>query len=172
MVKEKLNDWIMKQKNNEILVSFFLPKTPVQVEKENNINKFNLKPFLKRGLIKCVNPESYKGRLYLLTDKAKRLLNIPVYRKQKNYEIIGWILASPKQRLVILKTLSQNTVKRTSEELRLKSKNQNPCLSRISTKNILKELIDKELVESEMGMDRRRYYWISDEGKSFISEFN
>lgn len=168
MTREKLSDWIHKTKNREILISFSSPKTPVQVEKENSIRKFNLKPFLKRRLLKCLNPESYKGRLYLLTTKAKKLLNVSTFQKRdkKDYELIGWILASPKQRYVILKTLSQNSTKRTSEEIRFKSKNQNPCLSRISTKNILKELLNKGLVESEMGEDRKRYYWVSEDGES------
>ena len=88
-----------------------------------------------------------------------------------NYDLIGWIISSPKQRAVVLKTLAQNSAKRTSEEVRLKSTNLNPCLSRISTKSILRELIEKGLVETEMGIDRKRYYWITKKGRSLTSEF-
>lgn len=169
-----LINWINRPQNNKILFSFSVPKTPTQVKNELGISKFSLKPFLKRELMECLNPEKYKGRLYILTNKARALLKmpIPVPRNKKDYALIGWILASPRQRYVVLKTLSLNSVKRTSEEIRLKSSNLNPCLSRISTKSILKELMDKELVETEMGADRRRYYWINEDGKSVASEFD
>ena len=124
--------------------------------------------------MECLNPGKHKGRLYILTNKARALLKMPspAPRNKKDYALIGWILASPRQRYVVLKTLSLNSVKRTSEEIRLKSSDLNPCLSRISTKSILKELMDKELIETEMGADRRRYYWVNEEGKSVASEFD
>ncbi len=81
------------------------------------------------------------------------------------------MISSPMQRLVVLKTLSRDSMKRTSEDIRKKSSNLNPCLSRISTKSILKELISKELVDSEMGEDRRRYYWLTEKGWSIAREF-
>ena len=70
-------------------------------------------------------------------------------------------MASPRQRLVVLKTMAAYPQKMTSEQIRIRSVKLNPCLSRISTKTILKELIQKELVETEMGNDRRRYYWLN-----------
>ena len=129
---------------------------------------------MKRGIIGCLNPEGRKGKLYVLTNKARRLLkiSIPAQKNKKDYALIGWILASPRQRYVVLKTLSLNSVGQTSEEIRIKSSNLNPCLSRISTKSILKELINKELVETEIGDDRKRYYWVNEEGKSLASEFH
>ncbi len=173
-MKQKLPDWISRLKNKQILFSFSVPKTPTQVKNELGIGKFNLKPYLKRGIIECLNPEGHKGKLYVLTNKARRLLkiSIPAQKNKKDYDLIGWILASPRQRYVVLKTLSLNLVKRTSEEIRIKSSNLNPCLSRISTKNILKELMDKELVGTEMGRDRKRYYWVNKEVKSLISELH
>ena len=39
-------------------------------------------------------------------------------------------------------------------------------------KDILKELANKKLVETEMGEDRRRYYWINEKGKSLVSDFH
>jgi len=169
---KKLIDWINRPKNNLILFTFSVPKTPTQVKNELGIDKFNLKPYLKRGIIECLNPEGHKGKLYVLTNKARRLLkiSIPAQKNKKDYDLIGWILASPRQRYVVLKTLSLNSVGRTSEEIRIKSSNLNPCLSRISTKSILKELINKGLVETEMGDDRRRYYWVNGIGKSIIED--
>lgn len=174
MREQKLTDWISRLKNKQILFSFSVPKIPTQVKNELGIDKFNLRPYLKRGLIECLNPEGHKGKLYILTNKARRLLKMPISTSgnKKDYDLIGWILASPRQRYVVLKTLSLNSVKRTSEEIRIKSSNLNPCLSRISTKSILKELMNKELVETEMGDDRKRYYWVNKEGKSLGSEFH
>lgn len=173
-MNKNLAEWARRLKNKQILYSFSDPKTPTKVKNELGIDKFNLKPYLIRGLIKCLNPEGHKGKLYVLTNKSKRLLKIPisVERNKNNYNLIGWVLASPRQRHVVLKTLSNNSIKRTSEEIRIKSSNLNPCLSRISTKSILKELINKGLVETEMGRDRRRYYWINEAGKSLVSEFH
>ena len=171
---KKLIDWINRPKNNLILFTLSVPKTPTQVKNELGIDKFNLKPYLKRGIIECLNPEGHKGKLYVLTNKARRLLkiSIPAQKNKKDYDLIGWILASPRQRYVVLRTLSQNSGKHTSEEIRIKSLNQNPRLSRISTKSILKELINKELVDSEMGKNRKRYYWINEAGKSIAGELD
>lgn len=167
MGEKILIDWIGQPKNKQILESFSVPKTPAQVQKELHIKKFSLKPFLKRRLIKCLNPETHKGRLYILTNKSRELLNIPNHKccGKNNYDLIGWVLASPKQRYVILKTLARDSVRRTSEDIRKRSSSLNPCLSRISTKAILKELISMEFADSEMGEDRRRYYWVSEKGR-------
>ncbi len=168
-----LIDWINRPTNKTILSSFSVPKTPTRVKNELCVGKFNLKPFVKRRLLKCLNPDGQKGKLYVLTNKAGKLLKIPplTKRNQKDYFLlIGWILASPRQRYVVLKTLSLNSEKRTSEDIRLRSKNINPCLSRISTKSILKELRSMGLVETEMGTDRRRYYWITEKGRLLATD--
>ena len=167
-----LIDWMNIPSNKRILFSFANPKTPTQVKNELGINKFSLKPFLKRELIECLNPESYKGRLCILTNKARKALKIPRSegRNNKDYDLMGYIVASPRQRSVVLKTLSLNPGQRTSEEIRLKSSSLNPCLSRISTKSVLEELVNKGLVETEKGRDGKRYYWINEEGKSLASE--
>ena len=166
--------WINRSQNRKILLSFSVPKTPTQVKNELCIDKPNLKPYLKRGLIECLNPEGHKGKLYTLTNKSKRLLGIstPTRKNLHDYALIGWILASPRQRYVVLKTLLLNSGQRTSEDIRIKSSSLNPRLSRISTKSILQELIDKGLVETAIGADRRRYYWVNEEGKSLASEFD
>lgn len=174
MGEKKPADWIGQPKNNRILVAFSVPKTPKRVQEELNINKFNLKPFLKRRLIKCLNPETHKGRLYTLTNKSRKLLKISssIEERDKDYDLIGWIVASPRQRYVVLKTLTTDSVKRTSEEIRKRASSLNPCLSRISTKGILKELINRNLVETEMGDDLKRYYWVNEEGKSLAGHLN
>ena len=174
MKNYKLVDWVNQNKNKKILHAFLVPKTPTNVRDELSVKKFNLKPYLKRNLLKCLNPESYKGRLYILTNKARKLLNLTL-RKNKNgfdYTLFGWIISSPKQRAVILETLSKNLQKYTSEEIRTKASKLNPCLSRISTKNILNELIAKNLVDTKIGEDRRRYYWINEKGKLFASNLD
>ena len=167
-----LIDWMNRPVNKSILSSFATPKTPTQVKNELGVKKFSLKPFLNRELLECLNPESYKGRLYVLTNNARKLFKIPHYgrRNKKDYGLIGFITASPRQRYVVLKSLSMNPGQRTSEEIRLKSSNQNPCLSRISTKSVLEELINKGLVETEKGRDRKRYYWINEDGKSLADD--
>ena len=76
--------------------------------------------------------------------------------------MIGWIIASPRQRVVILKVL--DGIQRTSENLRERASQYNPHLSRISTKEILKDLIKKGLVKSKM-VEKKRYYWISEKGR-------
>jgi hypothetical protein len=172
MKDKKLVDWINLSKNNQRLLLFFAPKTPTQVKTELGIDKFNLKPYLKRSLIECLNPESTKGKLYVLTNKARKMFKIsfPFQKTKKDYDLIGWILASPRQRYVVLKMLSLNSVRHTSEEIRIRSSNLNPCLSRISTKSILRELIKKGLVETEMGRDRKRYYWVNETGKTVYKD--
>jgi predicted transcriptional regulator len=174
MNEDNLPDLAKKTQNSLILSEFSVPKTPSQVRKKLGIKKFNLKPYLKRGLLKCLNPEGRKGKLYVHTRRTKRLLKIPisVQNTEIDYALMGWIQASPRQRCVVLKTLFHNSAKHTSEAIRIKSAALNPCLSRISTKRILKELINKKLAETEMGKDRKRYYWATDKGKSLSGEFH
>ena len=158
----------MHQPNtNQILFSFLVPKTPRRVEKELGIKKLKMRPFLEKGLLESLNPENRKGRLYRLTRKARGLLKLPASSKigEQNWLLIGWVTASPKQRLVLLRVV--DAVKRTSEELRLRASQYNPHLTRISTKDILNGLVDKGLVETEMN-DRKRYYWISEMGRSLV----
>jgi len=162
MNKKRLTDWIVQPKINAVLHAFSVPKTPRQVEIELTLKKLKLRPFLDRSMLVCLNPEARKGRHYIITPKTKRLLKL-AYEKQddKDWDLIGWIKASPKQRLVILK--SMDSEKRNSEQIRERASQYNPSLSRTSTKDILKELIGKDLVETEL-YDRKRYYWITKKG--------
>lgn len=173
-MKQNIANWIEQPKITQVLHCFTSPKTPREVERELGIKKLKLKPFLEKRLLKSLNPEARKGRYYLLTNKAKRLLKLSLSRKDgdKAWDLIGWINSSPRQRLVILKTIDSK--KRTSEEIRKdRASRLNPCLSRISTKQTLKGLIKKGLVESELE-GRYRLYWVSEGGRllqSFIAEF-
>jgi predicted transcriptional regulator len=147
----------------EILSSFSTPKTPRQVEKELGINKLKLKPLLKCHYLKLLNPDARKGRLYILTNKVRKLMGLPGFYRNTidDWYRIGWIKASPRQRLVVLKAMDR--IKRTSEEIRKRVDRYNSHLTRISTKQILKELIEKGLVVSEPN-GRKRYYWINEKG--------
>lgn len=163
MKRKNLSKWIEQSNINHILLSFSSPKTPRQIEIELGIKKLKLKPFLEKNLLQCLNPEAKKGRFYILTTKAKKIINFSGSKNKRNYDwnIIGWIISSPKQRLVVLKTIDSK--KRTSEEIREKAHQLNPHLTRISTKAILTELINKGLIETEIN-ERKRYYWISEKG--------
>jgi hypothetical protein len=172
MEEKELANWVDQPKNAEILNMFLHPKTPTQVQKELNIKKFNLKPFLKRGLLLALNPKAQKGRLYTLTNLSRGLLNIPDNQNGiiKDHDLIGWIMASPKQRYIALKTISKDFKKRNSEEIRKRASSLNPCFSRISTKAILRELISEDLVDSEMEKDGKRYYWITEKGRRVVKD--
>lgn len=172
MVKRGVSEWIHRRKNYDILISFSTPKTPRQAERDAGIKKIKLKPFLERELIDPLNPKSRKGRLYLLTKKGRKHLKLPNFNKeidQETWDLIGSIIASPKQKFVTLKTITLDRMKRTSEDIRKRASTLNPHLSRISTKQILKELISVGLIESELN-ERKRYYCISDKGKSLIDD--
>lgn len=171
MNKRGVAEWVNQPKIKQILLAFSVPKTPRQAEEELGIKKLKLKPFLEKNLLESLNPEARKGRFYMLTGKARRLLKLPCSKKEgnKNWDLIGWIISSPKQRLVVLKTVDSE--KRTSEEIRERASQLNPHLSRTSIKGILKELISRGLVETKM-YDRKRYYWISEKGKSFAIQLH
>lgn len=171
MKKRGLEYWVQEPKTRQILMSFSLAKTPRQIEKELGIKKLKVKSFLEKELIRCLNPNAKKGRLYTLTKEAKTLLKLPDYNSTGiDWDLIGWVLASPRQRLVSLTTISMDHLKRTSEQIRKRAARYNPCFSRISTKEILKELISKDLVETELDHDGRRYYWISENGSMVMGK--
>ena len=164
MKLKSIVDWMAQPKITQILLSFSSPHTPRQVEKKLKRKKLKMKPFLNKILLRVLNPKARKGRLYILTNKARCLLNVPGIKneKGKNWDVVGWALASSRQRLVIIKVIDSLT--RTSENIRERASKYNPHLSRISTKGILKELIKRDLVQSKM-TEGKRYYWISEKGR-------
>jgi predicted transcriptional regulator len=163
MKNKDVTEWIEKPSFKQVLLAFYSPRTPRMAEYITGIKKLKLKPFLEMNLLKDLNPRAEKGRLYVITEKARRLLQLPSAnnRRRINWHIVGWLMASPRQRVIVLKAV--NLQKRTSEEIRERAYNQNPHLSRISTKSILQELIHENLVKTEM-TDRKRYYSISKDG--------
>ena len=162
-----VKEWVNQPKIRQILISFTLPKTPREIEKELHIRKLKIKPFIDKGLLKSLNPYARKGRLYVITKTSSKLLNLPNKEKDKNWEAIGWVVASSMQRAAILRVTDSE--KRTSEELRIRALKHNQHLTRISTKSILKDLIAKELVNTEM-TGKKRYYWLSDDGMMLKSQ--
>ena len=164
--------WAEKPVNRKILHSFENPRTPVGAAKRLSLTKIKLKPYIEKGLLKPLNPEAKKGKLYVLTDKGRALLNLPKLPSTENldWDLIGWVAASQKQRMAVLETIAMDSVERTSEAIRRRAARYNECLTRISTKGILKELLDKGLVNSRL--DRgKRYYGISEEGKNIADYF-
>jgi len=159
---KKKNSWPHHPRVQSILHAFITPRTPRSVERELGIPKLRLKTLQNKRLLILLNPNATKGKLYTLTEKARRIIKAPISRKVFYWDIIGWLFASPKQRLIVIN--SMDAAKRTSEEIRMRASRYNPRFTRISMKKILNELVEKKLMETEM-MGRKRYYWINEKGK-------
>ena len=169
MPKRNAASWINNPKIRQILLIFSMPKTPRKAEKELSVKKLKLKPFLEQHLLRCLNPGCRKGKLYILTEKARDYLkpNCPECDLNKDWELIGWITASPRQRLIILRVVNEQ--KLTSEEIRMRATQFTSHLTRESTKVILKELIGRHLADSEI-LERIRFYWITSYGQKIKDE--
>ncbi len=54
------------------------PKMPSTMSREVNVNKTHisraLKELVDKDIIKCLNPESNKGKLYVISDYGKKIL--------------------------------------------------------------------------------------------------
>jgi predicted transcriptional regulator len=164
-------DLFFKPMVRQILSSFNVPKTPKQIEKELKLNKIKMKPFIEEKLVVALNPNAKKGRLYVTTKKARNLIDLSEfkYRNYRNWDLVGWIMASPKQRMVVMKSMDKT--RRTSEKIRERASKVNPHLSRTSTKGILKELHRSGLIDTEL-IEGKRYYWMNDKGESFLSDIH
>ena len=156
-------------RTRQTLLIFATPKTPRQAEIELSVKKLKLKPFLEQHLLRCLNPERRKGKFYIITDKARNILkpNYPDCDLNKDWELIGWIMSSPRQRLVVLRSVNEQ--KLISEEIRMKATQLNSHLTRESTKVILKDLGERKLTDSEI-LERIRFYWITEFGKKIKDE--
>ena len=163
MKKRDIIRWIEKRRNKQILLAFSIPKTPRQAEKELSMRKLNLKPFLDKGLIRPLNPAVRKGRFYALTDEVRKWLKLlcSETNNEKDWELIGWVIASPRQRLSVLRIMDSE--KRTSEEIRAKATQLNANISRTSIKGILKELFERNLIDTEV-LEGIRFYWLNQQG--------
>ena len=55
-----------------------VPKTPVLIRKETHFNFGNVSNVLKllrdKEIVKCINPEDHKGKLYKLTENGEKIL--------------------------------------------------------------------------------------------------
>lgn len=156
-------------KTKQILLAFSVPKTPKQAEIALSVRKIKLKPFLEKGLLKCLNPRGRKGRFYVLTQKTRERLGLGCQEcdLNKDWELIGWVMASPRQRLIVLRCIDER--KLYSEEIRMRATQLTRHLTRESTKVILKDLINKHLAESEI-LERIRFYWITKYGQKIKDE--
>ena len=163
MKKKGVTEWVEQPLIRQILLAFLSPKTPRKVEQIVGIKKLKLKPFLDNMLLKVLNPKAQKGRLYTLTNKARELLDLPATRNNSriDWDLKGWVIASPQQRLVLLQVT--DLIKRTSEQIRYQANKLNPNLTRISTINTLKELVKKGLISTSK-TNRTRLFWISNQG--------
>jgi hypothetical protein len=128
------------------------------------LKKIKFRLFIKDGLLKCLNPKTDKARFYVLTNKARKILKQPPseVNLNKDWECIGWVLSSPKMKLVILRCVDGR--KLYSEEIRMRATQFNYHLSRPCVKDILKSLLEKRLVNSEI-MEHVRFYWITPYGQ-------
>lgn len=165
----KENDFVISPASKRILLAFAYPKTPKQAQVELSVKKIKLKPFLEKHFLKCLNPECRKGRFYIITERTRKILepNCPEFNLRKDWPIIGWIMASPRQRLVALRSVDER--KLYSEEVRMRATQFNWHISRPSMKNILKELVGKHLVDTEI-LERIRFYWIAPYGQKIKDE--
>ena len=163
--------WIHRPEVKEVLLSFCIPRTPKQVERELGATKLKLSEFLKKNSIMPLNPTARKGRLYIVTSWVREQYGLLAfsYNRNTDWDVIGWLLSSPRQRLALLQTISLDCKKRTSEEIRTRGSRLNPHFTRISTKTTLNELVKKSLIETDL-FERKRYYWINQNGAS-VADF-
>jgi predicted transcriptional regulator len=112
-----------------------------------------------------------KGRFFVATGKARRLLGWPACKKgiHKDWNLIGWIKASPRQRLAVLKAM--DSTKQVSEDIRERASRSNQHLTRISVKGVLKQLIEKGLVDTEL-TEGKRFYWITEKGRLTVNSLD
>lgn len=169
MQQKEAQDGIISPASRQTLLVFSMPKTPKQAQIELSVKEVRCWEFLRKGLLKCLNPESKRGRFYILSDKARECLKIPCphFILDNDWEVIGWLASSPRQRLVILRCTDER--KLTSEEIRMRATQLNCHLSRTSTKTILKSLIGRHLITTEI-LERIRFYWINAYGKKIKDE--
>lgn len=162
--------WINKSpERKRILLAFAEPKTIKQAQTLLSVRKLTAKSFINHSCLKCLNPHAEKGRFYVLSKKARESLNpnCNEYDAYKDWECIGWIVSSPRMRLAVLRSVDNR--KLYSEEIRMVATQFNSKLSRTWTRNTLKELEGKKLVESEL-MEHIRFYWISSYGQKIKDE--
>lgn len=169
MPDKETEGWINTPKRREILLIFAVPKTLKQAQIELSVRKLTLKSFLRNNCLLCLNPDLRKGRFYVLTEKARKYLNpnCPDCDIHKDWDCIGWIVASPRMRLAVLRCIDNR--KLYSEEIRMRATQFNSRLSRPWVKTTLKQLVERNLANSEL-IERIRFYWITAYGQKIKDE--
>ena len=75
---ENISFIISSQYRKDVLRNLDKPKTPTQLSKELNINKTHISKTLKelesKNVVKCLTPNSNKGRLYIISNYGKETL--------------------------------------------------------------------------------------------------
>lgn len=66
------------EKREKVIISLAYPTTPTRITKKIGISKPHVSRVLKRfmgmGVVECKTPDKRKGKIYVLTDKGKRVL--------------------------------------------------------------------------------------------------
>jgi len=69
---------ISSEYRKKVLKSLIIEKQPSQISKELNINKTHISRTLNelesRNMVKCLNPNLKKGRLFLISNYGKEIL--------------------------------------------------------------------------------------------------
>jgi predicted transcriptional regulator len=70
---------IASEYRKKVLKNLDKPKTPTSLSRELNINKAHISRALSeledKKMIKCLTPNSNKGRLYVISDYGKKILS-------------------------------------------------------------------------------------------------
>jgi len=71
--------FVMRSKNRiKVMKALVVPQTPLSASKKTNLNIKSVSRALielsKENLVICKTPNAKKGRIYVLTDKGKKLL--------------------------------------------------------------------------------------------------
>lgn len=148
-MKREVGLRVYNEETRRRLTFFAEPRTPRQAEIYFNIKKIKLKPYIDNGLLNILNENSNKGRLYLLRKKGRKILNLPTTNQNYDldWELIGWLMASPKQRLSLLKIIGLDKSKRTSENIRYRASKVNSRLTRIE--ELLRSCLDTHLFSND-----------------------
>ena len=168
-MKKGVTRKLQQKKVRDILCLFSHPNMPKRVERKLGVGRLRIKPYIESGLLRSLNQGARKGRLYILTDEARRQLNVADTNgnEHDDWELTGWVLASPKQRLPVL--LATDSTRRSSETIRKRASRFNPRLTRVSSSSILRELAEKGLIHTRKER-RNRYYWLAEKGKQVLAK--
>lgn len=118
--------------NTEDIAMLFPPQNSLPGRKRIRTQQTKNKNSYEKNLIIPLNPQAQKGRLYIRIN----VYDLKQNAEYKDWDLVGWIISSPKQRTIVLKTIALDSVKRTPEAIRYRASRLNECLSRISTKEI------------------------------------